>query len=125
MSSPAAVVTLAPLQQGTPTDFTSSTVSIWLQIAFQAGGYYESGGLPAGVAAYASSIGINVNSFLQAIITSETDNDSNAIQYSYKYVPSSDSIMILGPTGELASSAGIPTAVAQDTIVGHFIFNRL
>jgi hypothetical protein len=127
MASPVAVLVLSPLQSGTPTDFTSSTVSIWLQISFAntAGGYYESGGIPSGVQAYASQLGINVNQFLQAHIVSETDNDSNGAQYSYKYVPSTDSIMIIGPAGELAPSYAIPSSVVADVVVGKFTYNRL
>jgi hypothetical protein len=127
MASPVAVLVLAPMQVGTPTDFTSSTVSIWLQVSFAntAGGYYESGGIPSGVQAYASALGINVNQFLQAQIISEEDNDSNGLQYTYKYIPTTDSILILGPNGELPPSYAIPSSVIADVVVAKFTYNRL
>jgi len=124
MASPAATVALATLTS--QPDFSSSTITVFLQISFQAGGYYETGGVPSGIAALVSELGININQFLQADINSETAQ--GATQYTYKYVPATDSLQIYqsGVTsGELGSSAGIPSAVLNDTIVGAFRYNRL
>ena len=119
MSSPAPSVSLALLTA--QPSFDSNTISLFLQIAFSAGGYYETGGIPGvGLLALASEMGINVNQYLQTLIQSEI-----AGAYTYKYIPSTDSIQIFQNGSELASSAGISTGILNDVIVAKATFNRL
>lgn len=124
-------VTLADLTNGPSID--SKTISLWLQISFAtsvpgAPAYYQTGGVPSGVAAYAAAHTIDTAQFLQANIQGEetvTSSPSTGGVF-YKYIPSTDCIQIFDNSGtEFTSSEVIPAETLNDTIVGKFTYNRL
>jgi len=132
MSSPAPVISLAMLT-AQPT-FDSNTISLYLQISFSTGGYYSTGGVASGVAAFAAALSIDTSQFLFAEINSEvTLTTSPAVGgYLYQYNPATDKIQIIGTgagngqaLGELASSAGIGASTLNDVVIGKFTWNRL
>jgi hypothetical protein len=124
-----APVTLAPLVAGP--SFDGKTSSLWLQISIGPG-YYNQGGIPTGIQAFASKAGIDVNQFLAAYIQSEATWNPGGGSYpavgtmTYHYVPSTDLLQIFNDAGvELQPSEGIIPAVLNDTIVAQVVYNRL
>jgi hypothetical protein len=122
-------VTFAPLVPGA-VSIDSKTITLWLQVAFAAG-YYTVGGIPAGLAAYASSLGIDSNSFLWGDTKSEEPitTSLNIGGYTYRYNPTTDMFQIFdgtaSPANELTASQVIPAGVLNDVIVGQYTYNRL
>jgi hypothetical protein len=123
-------ITLAQLTTGPSID--SRTITAWLQIVFGQG-YYTVGGVPSGIAAFVSSLGIDDVNFLFSNINSEATqtNDGSSLPVvagiTYKYIPSTDKIQLFTTNNglELTASEAIPYAVLNDTIVGQFIYNRI
>jgi len=122
-------VTLAPLTLGPSID--SRTITLWLQVQFSAG-YYTVGGVPAGLAAYASTQTIDNVNFLACYFSSEsaTTTDGSSLPVTggitYKYIPSTDKIQMFTANGlEFTASEAIPHAVLFDTIVAQVVYVRL
>jgi hypothetical protein len=126
------VVTLAPLTAQPTID--SNTISVFLQLSFSLG-YYNPGGLAAGIAAYVRSAAIDDAQFLQAIIQGEatytaTGSLPSAGGFQLRYIPATDKIQIIQQTApnsgvELTASETIPAAVLNDTFVAKVTYNRL
>jgi hypothetical protein len=126
------VVTLAQLTAQPTID--SNTISFYLQIAFSLG-YYNPGGIAAGVAALVRAASVDDANFLQAIINGEatitsTGSLPSSGGFALRYVPSTDKIQIIQTAGdnagtELTASETIPAAVLAETFVGKFTYNRL
>lgn len=123
-------VTIAPLIPGAAT-INQKTIELWIQIAFSTG-YYTVGGVPAGLAAYAGSLSINDTQYLFSDFRSEDTVGTASLatgNYSYKYIPSTDSFQIFDGSpnagNELGASQVIPAGVLNDTIVGYVKYNRL
>jgi hypothetical protein len=123
-------VTLAQLTTGPSID--SRTITAWLQIAFGQG-FYTVGGVPSGIAAFVSSLGIDSSAFLFADINSEATqtNDGSSLPVvggiTYKYIPSTDKLQLFTTNNglELTASEAIPHGALNDIIVGQFIYNRI
>lgn len=128
MSQLVPAVQLAPLTQGP--DITKLTIQLYLQIAFGTG-FYTVGGVPAGVAAYASKVGINPAQFLTGRVESEATTSSSGASLpsvggvAYKYIPTTDKIQMSINGVEFTASEAIPAAVLNDVIVGNFVYVRL
>lgn len=119
MASPEPSVSLAQLT-ASPT-FDSNTISLWLQVSFSPGGYYQEGGITGvGVLALAGQLGINKNQFLFADVNSEINGN-----YSYKYLPITDAMQISYAGQEISQSSGMATGILNDVIVMKVTFNRL
>lgn len=122
MPSPEPLVSLA-LITAQPT-FDSNTISLYLQVVFSAGGYYQEGGINSGVQAFASSLGVNTANFLQAIMNNEAVVTSSPLTggYLYQYNPSTDTIQILyaaadGTIVEIPASYGISAGILNSSLV--------
>ncbi len=123
-------ITFAQLTLGPSID--SKTITAWLQVQFGAG-YYTVNGVPSGLQAYVSALGIDDVNFLAAYFSSEvtTNNrDGSSLPvsggFTYKYIPSTDKIQIFTSNGvELSASEAIPLGVISDVIVLQAIYNRL
>lgn len=122
MASPEPLVSLA-LITAQPT-FDSNTISLYLQVVFSAGGYYQEGGINSGVQAFASSLGVNTANFLQAIMNNEAVVTSSPLTggYLYQYNPSTDTIQILytaadGTIVEIPASYGISAGILNSSLV--------
>jgi hypothetical protein len=129
MAQNAPAVTLAQLTTGPAID--SRTITMWLQVQFGAG-FYTVGGVPSGIAAFASALSIDDVNFLACYFSSEsaTTNDGSSLPVSggitYKYLPTTDKIQMFTANGvEFSASEAIPHAVLFDTIVAQVIYNRL
>lgn len=124
------VVTLAQLTSGPSID--SRTITAWLQLQFGQG-FYTVGGVPSGISAFLSSLGIDTASFLAAYIGSEATqtNDGSSLPVvggiTYKYIPTTDKVQMFTTNNgiELTASEAIPHGVLNDIIVGQFIYNRI
>ena len=125
MASPEPSVALA-LITAQPT-FDSNTISLYLQVVFSAGGYYQQGGINAGVKAFASALGVNVANFVFAEMINEAPYQSSPPVggYLYQYNPGTDTIQILAPASggtqgvmeELQGSYGISAAILNSSLV--------
>jgi hypothetical protein len=122
------VVTLADLTQGPSID--SKTITLWLQLSFSLG-YYNPGGLAAGVATLAGKETIDTKFFLQANINGELTVSAGQSSlpavggFQYHYVPTTDSIQIFYNGTELTASETVPSGVINDVVVGSFQYQRL
>ena len=132
MASLLPTITFAPLIPGFTT-IDQKTIEIIAQLTIGSG-VYETGGIPAGVAALAGSLTVDSETFLTAEVESEDAVPSTGTSYLYKYIPAFDYLQIfvvttssgtITSTVELGSSVIIPAGVLADTIVGVFRYNRL
>jgi hypothetical protein len=124
-----APVSIALLGNGPTID--SRTITVYLQLAFGTG-YYNTGGIPAGIAAFINDLTVNTSNPLWAEVHSEDVVGSTSASlgnYYYIYNFTYDTIQIFdGPADnatELQASQLIPVGVLTDTIVGRFTYNRI
>jgi hypothetical protein len=104
-------------------DITSSTTKFWLSVALGYGLNYTTGGIPFGLIALADSKTVNFDGFLRCDVFDEAA--AGATVYTFRYVPSTDSLQIFSNGTELANGAVLPTALLTDSsIVAEATFNR-
>lgn len=120
---------------GNNVDITKSTIQVFAQVTFGPG-FYTVGGIPAGLKAYASGLGISANAqYLTSYWQSEAVTQGalslpTQAGYAYKYIPASDLLQIFAITAnsdtyELGASEPIPPGVLNDIIVVQAIWVRL
>ena len=120
---------------GNNVDITKSTIQVFAQATIGPG-FYTVGGVPAGLKAYASSLGISANAqYLTSYWQSEAVTQGalslpTQAGYIYKYIPSLDVIQIFSQsaatdTFELGASEPIPPGVLNDIIIVQAIWVRL
>jgi hypothetical protein len=115
MSSAVSSVTLTEL---TFPDITGKTIGAYLQVSFGPG-TYTTGGIPFGLVLYADQRTVDFNGFLECLLTDETAPGGNV--YSFRYVPATDSLVILLNGTELASGASV---TITDSVIAHAIWDR-
>jgi hypothetical protein len=104
-------------------DITGATIKIWGSVAFGSGYTYTTGGIPFGLLALADSKTVNFDGFLRCEVFDEAA--AGATVYSFRYVPSTDSLQIFSSGTELANGASIPSALVTDSsILFEATFNR-
>jgi hypothetical protein len=122
-------VSIAALIPGC-TSIDQKTITLWVQIAFGAG-TYTTGGVPAGIAAFAGTLTVNDTEYLWSSFQSEEPFTSSLGigGFTYRYNPSNDTLQIFDgapATGtELSNGSAIPSGVLLDTITGQVVYNRL
>lgn len=124
-----APVSLALLANGPTID--SRTITVYLQLAFNTG-YYNTGGIPAGIGAFINKLGVNTSNPLWVEVQSEDVVGSTSASlgnYYYLYNFTYDTIQIFdGPASnatQLQASQLVPVGVLTDTIVGAFTYSRI
>ena len=123
-----ATVTLTPICGPT---FDSKTAQLWGQVTFGGSDFYETGGVPAGLAALANSLTIDTSAgqFLQCEIWGEDTIFTSSFEqggYLFHYAYPADVIQIFTPGGtELTNSQLIPAAVLNDVVMFHATWVRL
>lgn len=111
--------------------FDSKTTTLWGQLTFGGSDFYETGGLPAGIQAFANSLTIDTSAgqFLQCEIWGEDTVFTGSFEqggYFYKYNFPADTIQIFTPVGvELTNSQLLPAAVLNDVVLFKATWIRL
>jgi len=100
-------------------DITGATIGAFLQLSFGAG-TYTTGGIPMGLVAFADSVTVDFNGFLTCTLYDESAEESGSI-YTFRYVPSTDSLQINLNGTELGNGASV---TLTDTVIAHAIWNR-
>jgi hypothetical protein len=87
-----AVITLTEL---TFPDITGKTIKAWGQVVISPG-VYAKGGLPMGLLLFADNRTVDFNGFLRCDVWDEEQivGTSQAVQYTYKYNPTQDTLQI-------------------------------
>jgi hypothetical protein len=117
MSSAVSSVTLTQLCFP---DITGATLGAYLSVSFGAG-TYTTGGIPMGLVLYADQRTIDFNNFLVCAFYDETSSDSSGVVYSFRYIPTTDSVQIFSNGTELASGASV---AITDSVLAHAVWNR-
>jgi hypothetical protein len=112
------------------TSIDQKTITLWLQVAFSAG-TYVTGGVPAGLQAFAGTLTVNDSEYLWSSFQSEEPfTTSLGIGgFTYRYNPTNDTFQIFDgapATGtELTNGSTLPVGVTGDVITGQVVYNRL
>jgi hypothetical protein len=115
MSSAVSLITLTEV---TFPDITGKTIGAYGQVFFGAG-TYTSGGIPFGLIAFADARTVDFNGFLRNEVFDETYvNGSN---YTFKYIPTTDSLVIYLNGTELTNGASVSIS---DTVMFHAVWDR-
>ncbi len=112
-------------------DITGATIGAWFSVSFGYGLNYTTGGIPAGLTAFADAQTIDFNGFLECTVWDESPFDGTTL-YTFRYVPSTDKLQIFqtlggstGTTTELANGSALPTALLVDSsVVAKAVWNR-
>jgi len=105
-------------------DITGATLSIWGTVSFGYGLNYTTGGIPFGLVKLADSLTVNFNGFLQGTVYDEAPA-APSHPYTFRYVPSTDSLQIFDAGVEVANGATIPPALFNDSsVLFQAVFNR-
>lgn len=105
-------------------DITGKTIRAWLIINVIPGGY-TTGGIPLGLFTYLDSVTVDVNGFLALEIQGEESvNAIGSASYTYRYIPSTDTLQIFNNFVELSNNQTVPLAVIADVLVALATVNR-
>ena len=109
-------------------DITSKTTRLFATVNFGYGLQYTTGGIPAGLLAFADANTVNADGFLYAEVWDE--NVQGTTLYSFFYVPATDKLQIFSQTNaadiaELGNGAILPTYLLTDaSIILEAAWNR-
>jgi len=115
MSSVTSTITLSELCFP---DITGKTIKAWAQLAFSAGSYVA-GGLSLGLLLFADARTVDFNGFLQCNVGNETLLAPGAKDYTFRYIPSTDTLQIIdNSTGlEIVAGITIPSVILNSTYI--------
>ena len=111
-------VATASLQELTFPDCTQKTIGAFITVTFNAG-TYTTGGIPFGLVLFADARTVDFNGFLTCTVEDETPQSGQ--NYTFKYVPSTDTLRIYFNGTELASNTSV---TITDSVIAHAIWDR-
>ena len=122
MSSVTSTITLSELCFP---DITGRTIKAWAQLTFSAGTYLA-GGLAVGLLLFADARTVDFNGFLQCNIGNETLLGPGAKDYTFRYIPSTDTLQIIDNTTglEIVGGVTVPSVVLNSTYILEATWNR-
>ena len=115
---PASVYASAKLTPLCFPDITSATIGAYLQVTFNAGAY-TTGGIPFGLINFADGVTVDFNGFLECDVRDESMSAGTA--YTFRYVPSSDTLIVYSNGTELTNFAAL---AITDSVIAHAVWNR-
>jgi hypothetical protein len=119
MSSAIAAAIIDPATTLCFPDITGATIGAYFNVTFSPG-TYVTGGVPMGLIAWADSQTVDFHGFLECTVTNESYDPPGAV-YTFRYVPTTDTLVIFLNGVELASGASV---TITDSIIAHGVWNR-